>query len=1408
MLLPAAAWAAPEAVTLRAAVGNRLSFEVAAPLLALETVGDEPGLTRLVMTGYQATGEIGAPGVPSRVVTVALPPTGDVQVSASGLEPEVHENLLLAPVPVVYREPGKDGAEGERFTRKPETYTARAAVNGPRAKLLGVAWLRNQRIAEIAILPADYDPAARHLTLWRRVDVEVTMSGAAPAGPPAERQDPFEHLYRSVLVNYEQGRAWRRPAGQVVSRREARAGMRAVAQGIPGSSVFVGHSWLKLQIPQTGFYKLDYGTARTTRLFQNATVPFDSLRLFTWPGYPVLPEASYCDSCDYQEVPFSTSGVDSIFGGVGNTSNSDAIYFFAMGPSDWANLYDPSWRDTSFIEHPYDTHNFYYLTYGTSLEPVGGTPARIPTRAADTDTASAGLSLTEVPARAHFEVSTDFHGDSSPLVFSTANGSGTVDSLVWQKWFWLSIGPGQARQANFDLPGADTNQTVRVKIRLWGLSTGPHGEFTVNHADPTLNGILLPRVNWIMKDQATIDTTLAAPRSVGNTLALASPLTFDNTTSEIGLAWIEARYSQRLAASNDTIAFDTPATGQRTAYHVSGFVAATPPHLFDVTDSYHPVEIMGAIFDATNHRLGFVDDGTRLRRYRIVPDAGFTRLLGPSLAMASDSSLTNLRQLGADYLVVYFDDFAAAADTLVSWRSDHLPLLGVPPPYVAKKVPVSALYDQFSGGRTDPLAIRNFLRAVYYGGDTTHTAGRRLAFVTFLGDASFDFKDILGGAGPGQPGCLLPTYENGYDATVFGGRRFSTDDWLLNVNDANVTLPDFFGGRLPVDDEATAMDVVRNKVLLYERNLPLGEWRNKVMLIADDNVQCQLADPLQWSHVKQTADLDTVSIPPHMDRKYVFLHTYPTTGTCSKPGARADIQSTIASGVMLVNFIGHGSPFQIADEQVMVQTDASSFTNGPRYFAFLAASCDVGLFDDPTLASLGERLMTTAGGGAIGVISATQLAFSQNNVELNRIVYNTLFTRDSLTGDQYHATLSEALLEGKLKAVLAGHLGNNVKYNLLGDAATRLALPQLWVELATQDSFGSPLANLPRGYQVKFTGRVVSTPGGPLVPIDGRASLLIEDSAPYLNVPDGTPGFYFTAGPEFRGDVEIHGGLLSGAFVLPLEARQGARGRLRAYVSGRAPGALVDGDGVGALRSQIITGVSSSNDNSGPQITLTFPGGATSVRPDAVLNIGLADPSGILTTDHIPQNGIIVTVDDNTTTRADVTASFRYATGSFTQGAATFTLPGLALGAHTIKVSAADNLASGLNAAAHRSSAAISFTVAEAPTLQVARAYLFPDPACSRCGARGGRFVISVPGDPVNVQLKLFTVSGRMIRTLTAFGGVGSVELPWDGLDDEGQPLANGVYLFKVNVNVRNADGTSSSQGSAHADGRFVIVNR
>lgn len=1419
---PSAGGAAESSVRLAPATPGAIRFTVTVPSPQLTSLDAADGLMRMDLAEYRLeAAEPGGPALPSRVITVAVPPLGEVRLRAAATSLETSDGLLLAPLPA----PGAEPAAAPVLRRDLAAYGAAGSLEPAGARLLGVGWMRNQRVARIAIEPAAYAPAARRLTLARRVDVEVQVEPMGRLGPPAEEVDHFETVYQGALLNYEQGLAWRRPSTRDLAEAARRMGVApTAANGIadpPDSSVFVGRTWVRFAIDRAGFYSVNYSRLRTTALFGNDSCATDSLRLFTWPGLPVLPEANYCDTCDYREVAL---GLIDARGDGRFSDNNDLFYFFAQGASGWADEYEPGMPDTVYINHPYETRNFYYLTIATPEAPVGGTPRRIATRSA-TPT-GAGTPVTTVSDRVHLEQDLEFWPDASS----------TISTLFWEKWFWRSMGSGGFFNVDFDLPHADLAQPARIRLRQWGLTDNfislgcPSSMNPPDHLlDATINGVPIGRRGWRGSTDRrggalTIDTTGFLLRTTSpNLIALSVPTLSSSQSPQCpqridrsALAWVDVFYERRLAPDADRLAFRSPAGAGTFRYDVGPFVTPTPPRLFDVTDPLQPVELVGGSYAAAT--LAFEDAQADRRRYAVMPDSVISRGILPAaqIADAAFTSLDNLRSpaRSADYVLIYYDGFKTAADSLVEWRRSSLPVLDGRTTHEAVAIPVSAIHDQFSGGRTDPGAIRNFLRSAFF------NWSRRPTFVTFLGDASYDYKNLTGRAPAGQPGTLVTTYDNLFDNSFIVQRMYASDDWMLNINDAGLLIPDYLGGRLPANDAATALAVVRDKILRYERSAPFGEYRNRFMLIADDDTQGDRCDGLGWTHVFQTAFLDTASIASHIDRAYVYLHTYPSGPGGTRPGARAAIKDHINSGVAVFNYVGHGSPFKISDESVFIDSDAGTLTNGPRMPLFVAASCDVGKFNDPTVQSLGERLVMTGTGGAVGVISATELAFSGDNAILNLYLYQQFFRRgdllvrgDTLRGTgQYHVPVSAALLAAKERA--GSSVTNNSKYQLMGDSGMRLNLPRLWTEITLEDAAGAPVTSLQRGQTITYRGRVLDQPGGALVPYSGVASLLIEDSRPVEVTSNasgcgfGPASFFFTAGPMFKGDASTENGIFEGRFVVPLDAVAGDAGRVRAYIRGRPLSGTADTDGVGDLRAPVVAGAAPAGDNEGPRINLSFVGGAVSVRPDATLQIDLFDESGIMTTGHALQNSIVVTLDDNTTNRTDVTASFRYAADSYQSGTATFQLPDLAPGPHRVRVSAADNLATGITASQHRSSATLDFEVVDVPPLNVARTYLFPTPASSTGPAPGGVFVVDAPGDSVNTLIRVYTVSGRLVRTLRQFGGLGQVQIPWDGRDAEGAPLANGTYLYKVHVSVRDADGSSSARQRAIAEGRFIILNR
>ena len=518
MLLARPAAAEPEDVRLLPSGPQVVHFIVEVPPPRLETVAGVPGTPEAVDLTLQGYGDGGNPGeraLPQRVVHVAVPPSGEVRVRAVGSGAEVQEGIDLAPLPRRGEDP-----EPWRYARSPEAYASRSSRSPERAQLGGVSWLRNQRVAEVVLWPADYQPAYARLSVYRQIEVEVQVSPAGEVGPPLEPEDPFEGVYRGALVNYEQGQAWRRST-------ENRPGLSEVAPrpfaspaGLDGGHVFAGRKWARIAIPRTGFYKVEFGDLP---LFAGSdSVSLDSLRLFTWPGFPVVPERSFCDSCDYQEVAIGI--IDD--GDPCNCFNGqDAFYFFGLGASDWANLYDPSLPDTVFLNHPYETTNYYYVTVSTADHPVPGIPRRMGSISGAVQPGVGGITPTTFTARAHFEE--DDPAEYWPNLSPVGYGGFGVSTLFWEKWFWTTLDVGRSCSMPVGAPGIDPGSPARLRVRLWGLDAALCGGIPEHVVDLSTNGTFVARYPWGLRaggfEDFTIDTTVSG-LGESNTLRLDDPV--------------------------------------------------------------------------------------------------------------------------------------------------------------------------------------------------------------------------------------------------------------------------------------------------------------------------------------------------------------------------------------------------------------------------------------------------------------------------------------------------------------------------------------------------------------------------------------------------------------------------------------------------------------------------------------------------------------------------------------------------------------------------------------------------------------------------------------------------------------------------------------------------------------------
>jgi hypothetical protein len=117
----------------------------------------------------------------------------------------------------------------------------------------------------------------------------------------------------------------------------------------------------------------------------------------------------------------------------------------------------------------------------------------------------------------------------------------------------------------------------------------------------------------------------------------------------------------------------------------------------------------------------------------------------------------------------------------------------------------------------------------------------------------------------------------------------------------------------------------------------------------------------------------------------------------------------------------------------------------------------------------------------------------------------------------------------------------------------------------------------------------------------------------------------------------------------------------------------------------------------------------------------------------------------------------------------------------------------------NRSTASIDFEVEAAEGFSLGRVYNFPNPF--KPGGAGTSFVVTGLTEPANVQVKVYSVSGSLVRRLEATGGPGQLQIAWDGRDDRGDRVANAETVRGIlRAAVRARSEARRHRGERRAD--------
>ncbi len=1116
-------------------------------------------------------------------------------------------------------------------------------------------------------------------------------------------------LAAGFLVNYRQALPWRqRPAFS----------MRKV------SGDEVQTAW-KIPVSNDGLYRL---TAQELSTSGHSGVPaVANLQLFNNGGHAL----SYPTSAEWynpaynSEVPVRIYDLDQN----GLFDNSDYLIFYGKHSSGW--FYESSEKEFRYHQNPYNLENIYLLTTSSP-----GAARFI----AEGDSISGASILSTFTNRYHFEE------ESYNLLASGPDWYG-------HRFFGLSGSYSHTFNIDPDLASAE-NALLRVQFKGGShIKYGDDATYTYN-VSTALNSTPLPNIRY----QGTSGTITNPVINMSNAILRLYYRELDpgwlqngnNTVSflyeggsegsVLHLDWFEVYYPEKFQAEGDQLLFYTPATATGWQISISNLSIRSDFLLLDVSDPTRPVLLEENLQSAGNQLTVTVPPASTPRRYLIVqPQGAAVKTADISGSYTPRQNLLSTAEQ-AEYLILTQRSFLPYANEIRELRSDLQTMV----------IDVDDIYHYFNNGIQDPTAIRNFIR--YADANWQNVPPE---YILLFGDGHYDYRHIQL-----ADTMRIPPFEI-FDAGEIDSRTtdfYYTDLQLSTINTLTSIKPDLGIGRLPMESTLDAARMVE-KLKLYARNEQATGWQNSIAFVADDGVNSQTST--EYEHEDNSEKLARLSQLSRFNRERIYLSAYPAVPgglRYLKPQAAQTLLDQINQGALIVNYVGHGSPTQWADESVFVMSrDLRQINNNGRLIFFIAATCDFGKYDDPHDPSFSEALIWKEESGAIGVLASTRLVYSGQNFAFNRRYYENL----SPIG-QPMRRLGDALVLASIASI------NDMKYHLFADPTMYLAHARQDIRITNIDD--GDLSALSR---VSVTGEVLTAGGEPAADFNGSAVLLVHDarfdSIDTINDPE-RHHYYSKPGPLlFKGEVTVTGGRMSGNFIVPKSIRYHNQptGRLSLYAREAQNYTLA----YGIIDTLTFIGSQNISDSDGPGIDLYFQdqpafSDGDIIGDQPVLLAGISDENGVNVSNGAGHN-LRIRLDDGEP--RDVSGFFVYDKDSYTSGLLQYPLTSIGSGEHELELTAFDNVN-------NPSEKSVRFQVTATEKIIISEVVNFPNPF-----ARETSFTFQTNQSGAEIEIKIYTLSGLIIRRIKGFQtslGYNSVE--WDGRDEDGDALANGVYLYKI----------------------------
>ena len=1079
-------------------------------------------------------------------------------------------------------------------------------------------------------------------------------------------------------------------------------------------------SGFRFEVNKTGIHKITASFLRDLGMPISSINP-KTLKIFGKGGKMLSIINSGAGGVNYgfSENPLKLVGMDD-----GRIDDEDYILFYAYGPNEWND-------ESQTAVNLYHDKAHYIISYG------GVNGLRVNPQSSlvgiDNPQTSASVSI-------HFE---------HDLINIAQMG---------RKWFGDRFLHNSSEKYPFQLTNRKAATTVAVKlVAAASAVNGSSFDLSVENQNTSLN--IPPTQTLTRAEEGTI--TLS---SIPSSNALDVVLNYDASglSSAVGyLDYIHLTYDRSLSGDRGQFSFRT---SNSNAYHASDA---------DAIWEFFPNGTINVLESNSDREVYFTSNGSTNRYHLYSANDFYSPKRSEYGDIFNSPQLRKRLSNEAEYIIITHDDFVEEAEKLATHHRMHSGLK-------SSVLSLSEIYDDFSVGNIDIMAIRNAIRYAYL----NNSDGNRPKYVCLFGDTSYDYKNRI----PNN-NMIVPTYHalNSFHLA----NSYMSDDFyaMMDYGEGELGFSDRMDlavGRILFDSKEGALAMVNKSIDYSSTN---GDWQNTFTILSDDPDE-------SWERIIQERldelGEEVVTNKPFLNLQKIHSDSFEQVVTASGnsyPGVNQALENQFIQGSLAINYFGHGGESGLASERIFDKGLANRLYNPGRLPLFVTLTCEFSRFDNPYVFTAGEASYANPTGGVIGLLSTTRQIYVGNGIAYNKIMSEHLFAY----GLDDYPTISEALRLSK------NHFFSVPQKRIIffiGDPALKLAIPQGWVELThfngnEIDGLDNENKQLRALDRVNLAGQVSDKNGDLLDDFSGEVVLTIFDKELEKTTlgNDGNGKFTFNSlgNVVFKGNAEVNNGFWNLELVIPKDISLPlGRARISMYAISNDKTLKKTG-----LFTDLLIGGINQNpeiDNQGPQIELFLDdesfesGDITGTNP--VLIARFFDENGINTSGGLGHE--LLAVLDGITQKPIVLNNFyRTNLGDYKSGYLNYLLNNLSPGTHTLSVTAWDT---------HNNSTtqSIDFIVSDNNNISIKAVYNIPNPFKSYT-----KFWVShnKPRELIEANIIIHDINGKKVweqNKMLYSGNNTNSEIEWNGQSNDGTLVNKGVYLCTITLNSTLSNSTQT----------------